>query len=314
MRILLLLFCAALSFLPAAARAQSPEYNPQYSHLYDQAELDGLVAPVALYPDQVLSAVLAAAVAPNEIAEAAQWTRVNRGMTGDDALRAVQNRAWQPAVKSLVAYPELLESMAESPQWTLDLGNAYVSQPAQVMATVQALRQRAYASGYLQSDAQQTVQYYGSTVAVLPTVPNVYYVRYYDPLVVYGPFWRPAYRPVYWRPWAPHAVFVTNNVFVAQRNVIVQPYRRVPEANRQPIIQSRTETPAFRNPAPFRNPQIQGNVVAQPFRRVPEANRQPIVQSRTPAGFAGPAHHWQEHRQNAGNGQAQRQQRGNSRS
>jgi hypothetical protein len=283
MRALLVLFCAALSFLPAAARAQSPQYN--------QSELDGLLAPVALYPDPVLSQVLAAAVAPDQIAEAAQWTRMNRGMTGDDALRAVQDRGWQPAVAALVAYPELLERMADSPQWTFDLGNAYLAQQGEVMATVQALRQRAYASGSLQSDAQQTVQYYGSYVAVLPAVPNVYYVRYYDPFVVYGPAWRPAYRPVYWRPWAPRPVFVTKNVFVAPRNVAVQPYHRVPEANRQPIVQSRTAPPVFRNPVPFRNSapfqnsQLQGNVVVQPYHRVPEANRQPIVQSHVAPAF-----------------------------
>jgi hypothetical protein len=302
------LFCAALSFLPAAARAQSPQYNPP--------QLEALLAPVALYPDPVLSQVLAASVAPGEVAEAAQWTRMNRGMSGDDAVRAVQDRGWQPAVAALVAYPELLESMADSPQWTFDLGNAYIAQPAQVMATVQALRQRAYASGSLQSDAEQTVQSYAQTITVLPAVPNVYYVRYYDPLVVYGPFWRPAYRPVYWRPWAPRPVFVTNNVFVAQRNA--QPYRRVPEANRQPIVQSRAPA-AFRHPAPFRNPQIQGNAVVQPYRRVPEANRQPIVQSRTPAAFPSPGFqyrggHRQEQRQSPGNGQAQHQQRGGSRS
>jgi Protein of unknown function (DUF3300) len=299
MRILLLLFCAALSFLPAAARAQSPQYNP--------AQLEALLAPVALYPDQVLSQVLTASVAPGEVAEAAQWTRMNRGMSGDDAVRAVQDRGWQPAVAALVAYPELLESMADSPQWIIDLGNAYIDQPAQLMATVQALRQRAYASGSLQTDAAQTVQSYGQTIAVLPAVPNVYYVRYYDPFVVYGPFWRPAYRPVYWRPWAPRPVFVTNNVYVARRNLAAQRDHRVPESQRQPIV---------RNPAQFRNPypQIQGNVVVQPYRRVPEANRQPIVQSRTPAAFAGPAFHRQERRQNSGNGQAQRQQRGNPRS
>jgi hypothetical protein len=268
MRILLILFCAALSFLPAAARAQSPQYN--------QPELEALLAPVALYPDPVLSQVLGASVAPGEVAEAAQWTRMNRGMSGDDAVRAVQDRGWQPAVAALVAYPELLESMADSPQWTFDLGNAYISQPAQVMATVQSLRQRAYASGSLQSDAEQTVQSYGQTIAVLPAVPNVYYVRYYDPLVVYGPFWRPAYRPVYWRPWAPRPAFVTKHVFVAQRNVVVQPYHRVPESQRQPIVQSRT-LPGFRNPA------FQGN----PRR---------------------------EYRQNPGNGRAQYQQRGKSRS
>jgi hypothetical protein len=312
MRILLLLFCAALSFLPAAARAQSPRYNPP--------QLEALLAPVALYPDPVLLQVLAASAAPGEVAEAAQWTRVNRGMSGDDAVRAAQDRGWQPAVAALVAYPELLESMADSPQWIIDLGNAYLDQPAQLMATVQALRQRAYASGSLQSDAEQTVRSYGQTIAVLPAVPNVYCVRYYDPFVVYGPFWRPAYRPVYWRPWAPRPVFVTNNVYVAQRNLAAQHYYRVPESQRQPIIQSRPTPPAFRNPAsfqnpaPFRNPQAQGNVFVRPYHRVPEANRQPIVQSRTPAAFAGPAFHRQEQRQNSGNGQAQRQQRGNPRS
>jgi hypothetical protein len=292
MRTFLLLFCAALSLLPAAARAQSPQYNP--------AQLEALLAPVALYPDPVLSQVLAASIVPDQVAQAGQWTRVNRGMSGEDAMRAVQDRGWQPAVAALVAYPELLESMADSPQWTFDLGNAYVVQPAQVMATVQALRQRAYASGSLQSDAEQTVQSYGQTIAVLPAVPNVYYVRYYDPFVVYGPFWRPAYRPVYWRPWAPRPVFITNNVYVARRNLAAQ--------------QSRTP-PAFRNPA------FQGNVVVQPYRRVPEANRQPIVQSRTPAAFPRPGFqfhggHGQDRGQSASRGgsHAQQQRRGNSRS
>jgi hypothetical protein len=265
MRILLFLFCAALSLLPAAAGAQSPaQYGaqPQYEV---QSELDGLLAPVALYPDPVLMQVLAAATTPEQIAEAAQWTRVNRGMTGDDAVRAVQDRPWQPAVKALVAYPDLLERMAESPQWTFDLGNAYLGQPAQVMATVQALRQRAYASGYLHSDQEQAVQYYGSTVSVLPAVPNVVYVRYYDPLVVYGPAWRPAYRPVYWRPWAPRPVFVTN---------VVVPHRGGP-----PRLAPRVQG----------NVAIQRNVVVQPYHRVPEANRRPIVQSRAPQAFSGPA-------------------------
>jgi hypothetical protein len=255
MRFLLFLFCAALSFLPAAARAQSPQYNPP--------ELEALLAPVALYPDAVVSQVLAAAVAPGELAEAAQWTSMNRGMSGDDAVRAVQDRGWRPAVAALVAYPELLEGMADSPQWIIDLGNAYFAQPAQVMATVQALRRRAYASGTLQSNAEQVVQSYGQGIAVLPAVPNVYYVRYYDPLVVYGPFWRPAYRPAYWRPWAPRPVFVTNNVFIAQRNVIVQPY-----------------------PHAYRRPAFQGNVVVQPYHRVPESQRQPIIQSRVAPAFA----------------------------
>ena len=291
MRILLVLFCAALSLLPAAAGAQA-----QYGRPYDQAELDGLLAPVALYPDAVLNQVLVAAVTPDQVAEAAQWTRVNRGMTGDDAVRAVQDRPWQPAVKALVAYPELLERMAESPQWTSDLGNAYLGQQPQVMATVQGLRQRAYASGYLRSDQEQAVQYYGSTVAVVPAVPNVYYVHYYDPLIVYGPAWRPAYRPVYWRPWAPRPVFVTN---------VVVPHRSGP---------------------PRIAPRFQGNVVVQPYHRVPEANRRPIVQSRVPAqpvvqsrgapAFSNPGSHHRQHAHSraAGGDRGQHQHRGTPRS
>jgi len=155
MRILVLLFCAALSFLPSAGRAQS----------YSQAELDALLAPVALYPDPVLSQVLDAATAPQEVAQAAQWSRANTGMTADDAVRAVQQYGWRPSVKALVAYPELLARMAESPQWTFDLGNAWVAQQAAVMDTVQALRQRAYASGNLRSDGYQTVQDYGNGIA-----------------------------------------------------------------------------------------------------------------------------------------------------
>lgn len=316
MRILLFLFCTALSFLPAAAGAQSPQYN---ARPYEQPELDALVAPVALYPDPVLSQVLAAAVTPEQIAEAAQWTRMNRGMTGDDALRSVQNRAWQPAVKSLVAYPELLERMADSPQWTFDLGNAYLAQQGEVMATVQTLRQRAYASGYLRSDAQQTVQSYGQTVAVLPAVPNVYYVSYYDPLVVYGPSWRPAYRPVYWRPWAPRPVFVTN-VVIAQHSGPPSPAARYQAASNAAHV-ARVQAA---NRRPDRAARIQGNVVVQPYHRVPESQRQPIVQSRVAPALAQnhairqPLHQQQprqqrpEHGQNPGNGRAQ--QRSNPRS
>src|ERR1700694_4254698 len=115
MRILPALFCAALSFLPAAARAQSPQAYGQ-PQLQAQPQLDSLLRPVALYPDAVLSQVLDAAVAPQEVEQAAQWSRVNRGMTADDSVRAVQEYGWRQSVKALVAYPELLERMAASPQ------------------------------------------------------------------------------------------------------------------------------------------------------------------------------------------------------
>lgn len=259
MRIFFLLVCAALSFLPAAAGAQARAYT--------EPELEGLLAPIALYPDAVLSNVLAAAVTPDQVAQAAEWSRMNRGMTPEDAVRAVQGEPWQPAVKALVAYPDLLEQMAQSPQWTFDLGNAYLGQPAETNAAVQNLRQRAYAQGSLQSDPYQSVQYAGPSIVVVPATSYVY-VRYYDPWVVYGPSWRPAYRPVYWRPWVSRPVYV-NRVVV--RNGPPSPavrFQRQQFAQRQPPLQQRQ--PAF---------------VRQEFHRVPESRRQPIVQSHVPAAF-----------------------------
>jgi hypothetical protein len=156
--------------------------------------------------------------------------------------------------------------MGESPQWTSDLGNAFLGQQTQSMTTVQTLRQRAQASGYLRSDGEQQVYQQGPAIVVQPVYPQYVYVRYYDPMVVYGAWWWPAYRPVCWRPWAPRVVFVNHvnvvsrPVFVARPRVWSRPWHDVPESQRQPIIQS--------SPRP--------HATWQP---VPEAQRQPIIQS-----------------------------------
>src|SRR5207247_8507822 len=103
-------------------------------------------------------------------------------------------------VKALAAYPDVLSRMAESPQWLADLGDAYSGSSAYVNATIQQLRARAQASGYLRSNEQQYVYQQAQTIVVQPVYPNVVYAPYYDPYVVYGTWWWPAYRPVVWRP------------------------------------------------------------------------------------------------------------------
>jgi hypothetical protein len=298
MRLSILLFCAALSFLPGLAQAQGSAQQqaygqaagslPQYSSRqtpYAQAELDALIAPIALYPDDVVRLVLDASRAPAEVAEAGQWSQANHGMTGEDAVRAVQAYGWQPSVKALVAYPDLLERMAESPQWTFDLGNAWLGQQADILNTVQILRQRAYDSGNLRSDNYQTVQAGDQGITVAPAMPYIYNVPYYDPLVVYGGWWWPAYRPVYWRPWRPSPVFVTNVVVVNRgfRGPVVAHHGNVSPAAG---FQARNNA-AFvaRAQAAGRPAQLQNRVPAQSFReqayrRVPESQRQPSVQSR----------------------------------
>jgi hypothetical protein len=104
--------------------------------------------------------------------------------------------------------------MDESPQWMRDLGDAFLAQQPHVMDTIQGLRQRAQASGYLGSTAEQRVYEEGPAILVQPAHPQVVYVRYYDPLIVYGPWWWPAYRPVHWRPWPAHRVVFTTTHYV----------------------------------------------------------------------------------------------------
>jgi len=202
------LFAALLALLiaaPALAQAQ---------RTYSQPELDQMLAPVALYPDPLLSQVLMAATYPDEVAEAARWSRANPGLQGDDAVRAVQNENWDPSVQSLVAFPQVLARMAENPDWTRRLGEAFLAQEPHVMDTVQQLRRRAEAAGNLQPNEQVDVQHQGQIIVVQPASPQYVYVPYYDPFVVYGPWWWPAYQPVYWSPWPrPYAIRVSLGFF-----------------------------------------------------------------------------------------------------
>jgi hypothetical protein len=184
------------------------------ARVFSQPELDALLAPVALYPDAVLSNILEAATYPDDLREAAAWSRENPHLTGEDALRAAEPMPWHPSVKALLAFPDLLARMDESPQWTADLAAAFRDQEPYVMDTVQALRQRAQANGSLQSNDQYTVQQQDSSIAIYPAQPQMVYVPYYNPYVVYGPWWWPAYRPVFWRPWYTRpTVFVSSPVF-----------------------------------------------------------------------------------------------------
>jgi len=168
---------------------------------FTQQQLDQMLAPIALYPDPLLSQVLMASTYPLEVVEAARWSKAHPGLEGDDAVRAVAQQSWDPSVKSLVAFPQVLAWMDESLDWTSNLGDAFLAQETQVMETVQTLRQRAQAAGALRSDDRNRIVSEAGAIAVVPASPQIIYVPYYDPLVVYGPWWWPAYPPVHWRPW-----------------------------------------------------------------------------------------------------------------
>lgn len=248
--------------------------NAHAQRTFHQAELDALLAPIALYPDPLLGHVLNASVYPQDTLAAAAWSRANAHLQPDDALRAVDGYLWHPSVKALVAYPDVLARIAESPQWLSDLGQAYTGAYEYVAATVQQLRARAAASGHLQTNDYQRVYAQSDVIYVQPVYPHVVYAPYYNPLVVYGTWWWPHYRPVHWRPWVHRPVFVTHVIHkhphVAHRPAHVVHHHHHHQGHSGGLVKH-VQLPQRPMPAPRA-------VESRPFRAVPEAQRAPIVQ------------------------------------
>jgi hypothetical protein len=154
-------------------------------------ELDNLVAPIALYPDPLLSQVLAASTYPLEIVEAAQWLRQNSELTAAALQDAVKQQDWDASVQALVLFREVLDQLSDNIRWTTDLGNAFVAQQTGVMDAVQRMRNRAWSSGTLTSTPQTIVrtqpQDTTTVIEIQPANPQVIYVPVYDPLTIWGP-------------------------------------------------------------------------------------------------------------------------------
>lgn len=165
---------------------------------FSQAELDAMLAPIALYPDTVLSHVLIASTYPLEIIKANRWVEEHPRYSAEEALEQVEDMDWDPSVKALVPFPQLLERMSDDIDWTQRLGDAFLGQEAQVMTSIQTLRNKAYASGNLDKQQHIKVVREEKTIIIEPASPQVVYIPYYDPQVVYGPWWWHSYPPVYW--------------------------------------------------------------------------------------------------------------------
>ena len=185
-----------LTLAPGVRAAMPGDVQP-----FSQAELDQMLAPIALYPDQLLSQILMAATYPLEVVEAARFQRANSLLQGQDAVRAAAGQDWDPSVQSLLAFPNVLQQMDADIDWTERLGDAFLAQQAQVMDTVQTLRNRALAAGNLRSNDRVQVVHEREIIVLRPARTDLLYVPYYDPLTIYGSWWWPAYRPVSWRPW-----------------------------------------------------------------------------------------------------------------
>ena len=179
------------------------------------AQLDQLMAPVALYPDALLSQILMGSTYPDDIAAAAKWSAAHSSQSGDDAVRAVESETWDPSVKSLVAFPSVMDMMGREPTWVKSVGDAFLAQPDAVMDSVQRLRTQAQKAGNLKSTPEQTVktttQNEKTVVVIEPADPQVVYVPSYNPTVVYGTWAYPSYPPYYYPP-PPGSMFATSLV------------------------------------------------------------------------------------------------------
>ena len=149
-------------------------------------QIDQLVAPISLYPDSLVAQVLAASTYPQQVAAAEQFVQQNGNYAPQQLGQMANAQPWDPSVKALVAFPQVLNDLTQNMSWTTQLGNAYYNQPQDVMNAVQAMRQRAYAAGNLRSSSRLAVDYAPGDIVIAPVNPAVVYVPYYNPWAVYG--------------------------------------------------------------------------------------------------------------------------------
>ncbi|MGH7410214.1 MAG: DUF3300 domain-containing protein [Candidatus Methylomirabilis sp.] len=174
----------------------------QSKPVFSREELEQVLAPIALYPDSLLVQILMASTYPLEVVQADRWTKENKDLKGDALTASLEKQQWDPSVKSLVNFPQVLEMMSQKLDWTQKLGDAFLAQQKDVMDTVQKLRNKAEAQGNLKTTKEQKVivEKETQTIVIESASPQVIYVPTYNPTVVYGAWPYPAYPPYYYYP------------------------------------------------------------------------------------------------------------------
>jgi uncharacterized protein DUF3300 len=248
-------------------------------------QLDSLVAPIALYPDPLLSQTLVASTYPLELVQLKQWLDKNKGLKEKELAEAVKKQNWDPSIQALAALPDVVKRLSEDIKWTTDLGNAFLAQQGDVMDAVQRMRKKAQETGNLKSSEQQKVETKvvenKQVIVVQQANPEVVYVPTYNPTVVYGPPVYP-YPPVYYPPPGYYAAGMAisfgvgiamgaawgggwgwncgwgghNNVYINNNNNFVRSYNRQNVSNINRNVSNRTgntwqHNPQHRGGAPY---------------------------------------------------------------
>jgi hypothetical protein len=169
-----------------AVEPYAPPPNAPVIQPLGPERLEQLVAPIALYPDTLVALVLTASTYPAQVQDADRWRQSLGDVPPEQIAAGADAQNWDPSVKALTAFPQVLALMDQNLAWTTDLGTAYFNQPSDVLQAVQQMRARAQAAGSLQPTLQEAVNYVGGNIVLAPPTPQVVYVPAYNPWVVYG--------------------------------------------------------------------------------------------------------------------------------
>ena len=186
-----------------AAQAPAAQAPAAAAASFSKEQLEQMVAPMALYPDPLVSQMLMASTYPLEIVEAARWLKTNPGLKDKALEEGLKTQDWDASVKSLCGFPDVIKQMDENLDWTQDLGDAFLAQKTELMDTLQRMRGKAYDAGQLKTTEQQVVtQQPDKIIVIQPADPEVIYVPTYSPTVVYGGWSYPSYYypPMYYPP------------------------------------------------------------------------------------------------------------------
>ena len=189
------------------AQSNQQEQIQQQEKSFSEAELAQMLAPIALYPDSLLTHVLIASTYPIEIVEAHRWLIKNDALNAEQAAESVKDYDWDASVKALVPFKRILSRLSEDLTWTQQLGDAFLQDESRLLESIQVLRKQAELAGNLGKMDNMDVSYEDSDIVIEPREKDIIYVPYYDTRMVYGTWRSVSYPPVYWRPH--HSVYVS---------------------------------------------------------------------------------------------------------
>jgi hypothetical protein len=197
--LLALAIMVATSCVAAAQGTGTPAVQSSDQPLLKPEQIDALVAPIALYPDELLANVLAASTYPLEVVQADRWLKERKNLKGDALKTEVEKQSWDDSIKALASTAEVLTMMSDKLEWTKNLGDAVLAQQPDVMDAIQRLRTKAYDNKKLVTTKQQKVsvqtQEDRQVIVIEPAEPNTIYVPYYEPATVYGTWPYAEYPP-----------------------------------------------------------------------------------------------------------------------